>query len=82
MKADISIKGRPKKNDHRDLRNYVDKLHIDVTVEGDQFILAAISRALFGNGSGAVELREAIVVEAQRCADDHDRLVEARKGTS
>ena len=57
MKASVSVGGRPTKGDTRTTWNWVGKLHLDATVDGDQFLLAAINRAMFGNEDEAKALR-------------------------
>ena len=71
MKANCSVGGRPSKKDCKHLRNWCGKLDMKATFEGDQFILAAIYRALFGNDDECNRLRNAITAEAKRCQRDH-----------
>ena len=60
MKASCSIGGRPQKGDTRTMWNWVGKLSMEATSDGDQFVLAAIYRAMFGNEDDAKALRKAI----------------------
>ena len=71
MKAEVKVGGRRVNKDPRNLHNWVGKLEVKATREGDQFILAAVYRALFGGNDKAVELREAIANEAEKCRDAH-----------
>lgn len=67
----------PVKNDNRTTWNWVGKLEIKATVDGDQFFLAAINRALFGNADEAKALRRSLVAEAKRCQKDHFERVKS-----
>jgi hypothetical protein len=71
MKADVSVGAKPTKNDRRDVRNWVGKLNLRATVDGDEFILAAINRAMFGPEDQAKQLRRSLIAEAKRCYRDH-----------
>ena len=75
MKASVSVGGRPKKNDVRTVWNWVGDLKLKGTVDGDQFILAAINRALFGNEHDAKALRKSLIAEAKRCQQEHNQRV-------
>ena len=73
MKASVSVGGRPTKGDTRTTWNWVGKLHLIATVDGDQFLLAAINRAMFGNDDEAKALRKALIAEGKRCQQDHNK---------
>jgi hypothetical protein len=73
MKAVVSLKGKQPKGESRSIHNFVQKLHMDAVEPRDHFLLAAIGRALFGGPNDAQELRQAIVYEAIKCRDDHNR---------
>ena len=73
MKANVSVGAKPTKNDRRDVRNWVGRLDLRATVEGDEFILAAMYRALFGAEDQAKQLRKALIAEAKRCFRDQNR---------
>ena len=76
MKANASVGGRPSKKDRKHLRNWCGKLDMKATFEGDQFILAAIYRVLFGNDDECKRLRDALAAEAKRCQRDHVKAEE------
>jgi len=77
MKASVSVGGRPKKGDCRTTWNWVGKLDMKATVDGDQFLLAAINRAMFGNEDEAKALRKALIAEGDRCQRDHEKRVKS-----
>lgn len=65
MKGDFRVGGKPTKGDPRDARNWCGKASLVATNDGDQFLLAAIYRALFGNESECRALRRSLVAEAK-----------------
>ena len=69
MKTEAKVGGRRVKSDPRDLRNWCGSLTMRASSEGDQFILAAIYRAL--SGVGDQNLVEALRVSAQECLKEH-----------
>lgn len=73
MKAVVSLKDKGKKGESRSIHNIIHKLHIDATMPDDLFILAAIGRALFGTPEESQDLRAAIMTEAAKCRNDHNR---------
>ena len=73
MKAVVSLKGKGMKGESRSIHNIVHKLHIDATMPGDLFILAAIGRALFGAPEESQDLRAAILTEAAKCRKDYNQ---------
>jgi len=79
MDMDIKVGGRHLKNDPRDLRNWVGSLTLKATVNGDQFLLAAIYRVLTNKSyedESTSELRNLLKEEAKKCMDDHKKVVE------
>jgi len=74
MKANVSVGVKPTKNDTRDVCNWVGKLNLRATEDGDEFILAAINRALFGPERKAKLLRRYLIAEAKRCYRDHCKV--------
>lgn len=72
VKASVSVGGRPTKGDVRSLHNWVGKLSVTATSEGDQYILAAINRILFGGKlPECEEARDMLIKLAEKCRDDH-----------
>lgn len=75
MKANASVGCKPTKHDHKEVRNWTGKLSLTATEQGDQFVLAAIYRAFFGNDDECKRLRDALAVEAKLCYRDHMKTV-------
>lgn len=73
MKGAVKVGGRRKKGDFRDTRNWCDTLTLKATVEGDQFILAAIARVLFGYDKSALaeSIADRLAKLAATCERDH-----------
>ena len=67
MRGNASAGDRPKPG--FDVRNWTAHLDLKASVEGDEFVLAAIYRALFTGGAKA--LTRSLYAEAKRCQNDH-----------
>lgn len=72
MNGDISVGGRPLKNDRRSTDVWVGRMTLKATEDHDPFILAAIGRALFGGEKSAKALKRSIIAEAKRCQRDYE----------
>lgn len=80
MQTSISA-GRYRKGEHRDTPNWCEKLELKATIDGDQFIMAAVARAIIGyDDSPAVkDLLKAIGKVACECRDDHEKSARPAK---
>ena len=74
MKVDAKIGGHVRANDPRASKNWVGRLNLRATKEGEQFMLAAVLRGLLGEDA---VLHAAIVEVAEDCRLQHQRLEKA-----
>lgn len=71
MKANVKATKRPQQG--KDCRNWVEVLDLRAQGDGDQFLLAAIYRALFLPQLASTKLLEALTEDSERCEADHKR---------
>lgn len=79
MNISASIGDRHRKNDPREMHSWIGKLDLKATQEGEQFLLAALYKALQGEASKT--LTNALRAEAKKCLKEH-RKNEERCGVS
>jgi hypothetical protein len=76
MNVSVSSGRRRKKGQcPKSVWDWVEKFHLNATNNGDAFVLAALSRCFSGGENEAVELREALRNEANRCVADYNKRV-------